>query len=320
MMSTKGWLSRRPGHSAAAIFMAAALAAGCTAEAKQGPEGTPSGAGSSHEDAAPQPFDVFLGAELGFIEYATKKIRDACMRDAGFPQLQKVSTGKPARLFEELIVTPGTFMPASDELARSRGFGRDLPAKPARLVSKDPSFDQNLERCGKQSWEAIGPDANQVWKTYFELGNELTQAMVPVYRAHPPSKVGESMAECLAGEGYVIPNKDHWVKEPSINVFGVPFGRHAEPVEARWQPRRDAGDVQIGPAVPPAPYVPTEGEKKLATAWRKCGTAAGFDDFFLDMSMRQQKITIDRLETQFTELNPQITSLAKKAAALTEST
>ncbi len=68
------------------------LTAGCTSE-----PGDVSDAPTIPSDPAEQPYDLFLGEQLGIVDYAQRKVRNQCLAEAGYRQNLEVMAARTYR-------------------------------------------------------------------------------------------------------------------------------------------------------------------------------------------------------------------------------
>lgn len=300
------------GHALAVMIVTALIAAGCAQEPTvPHADGSVVGARNS--------FDIFLGEELGLIDYAIRRVRNECLADAGYPQNLNDMEQGPTRAFPNLVVTERSFGPTSEDEARRVGFGRDSAAQPARIVSFDANYDINLERCERQAHTVLGPRSEEVIASYYELGNllssEFTRAMVDLIDRDLPG-IAQELLVCLRSFGYEPLDRERFLNEPDPAEFGIAFGDlEADPSGAStWQPDRVEGTVQFGPPIPALRYIPTPEESELAVAWFQCRHETGLTETLISSLERAQAEIIMEYEEALTELNPQIQDLARKAA------
>lgn len=275
---------------------------------------------ASRSEAGPakpknQPYDIYLGDDLGSIDYARLVLAADCLAKKGFPQLKRAGLAPRKRSFPDLLITPSSFGYTSEQEARARGFGRDLPAEPSRVWSKDPNFELASKRCDDDAWAKLGSGSKKVYDQYFELGNALLADLVGLHRASIPQPMALKIANCMEIEGYRLSDKAAWSQSPNIKSFGVAFGSLAEPSEATWVPT-GKGIVEVGPPIPARKYTPTAEESRLAVAWHRCSVKEGWAEHQMRVAMERQQAAVKKHEAQFTELNPKIQQLAKQAAIL----
>jgi hypothetical protein len=257
-------------------------------------------------------FDLYLGDKLGLIDYAMRRTRNVCLAAAGYPQNLRAMSDTPVNPFTDLIVTASSFGPVDEETARRVGLGRDAPAQPPRIVSYDPSYDQNLERCETAAWNKLGKEAQADYHSYFQLGNDLLDFRDQVNRELPPDLIPKIL-DCLAAKGYSLPDRAAYRHAPDLRMFGVKLGA-LEGHDDTWQPSRTPGTVQVGPAIPARRYIPTPEESALSVAFFQCRMQNHYVDLAMAASAHVQAEFVKRYESQFIELNPRIEELARKAA------
>jgi hypothetical protein len=266
------------------------------------------------DPAATRSFDLLRGAELGLVDFAQQKIRNRCLADAGYPQNLTLMPDHPANPFAGAVPTARTFGPTSEDEARRLGFGADAPAQPARIVSFDPRYDRNLQRCATAAWDRLGTGAAQVYDNYFDLANSLTGPFSREVGRRIPADLPEKSFDCLAGKGFQPPDRQAFLAEPNPRKqFTIAFGG-LDGGPDTWEPARTPGTVQVGPPVPAKRYVPTPAESALAVAWFQCGRETRRVELFLAAADQVQRELVDTHEAQLAELNPKVEALARRAA------
>ncbi len=256
--------------------------------------------------APSQPYDAFRGDLLDVIAAAVLVERDRCMAKAGYPELQQ-AVGQPASgSFDDLKVNAGSFGATSAAEARRRGFGRDVPAEPPAVRSTSQKFSDAMDRCTQEANARLGPNAQEVQNRYYDLGNQLRMALRPVYADKMPPRFAVPVLACLQAKGFTS-------KTPDVRTFGVPFGNAGPEPSPGWDKR---GVLQVRPANPARPYVPTTQESALAETWYDCTTTAGWPHFQLTRALTLQATTVRRLKPQLDELTPSIESQARQATTV----
>lgn len=263
-----------------------------------------------------QPFSLFLGEELGQIDYAQLKVRNKCLAKAGYPQNLNIMLGRPQNPFRHLVVTARTFGPTSAEEAKRIGFGRDSLAAPPTVLSFDPSYDKAYEECTDSAWRELSDDAKKVYYGYFDLGNKLSQPLSGAVNERTGATAWRALLSCLAGKGHRPQNEQEFLRTPTPALFGVPVGVDAAEGLDRWKPKQVPGTVEVGPAVPATQYQAGPAESALALAWFECRRDTGIDKQQLDVAVQVQRELVTKYESSFLELNPQVTRIAKQAAQL----
>ncbi|MEV4630232.1 hypothetical protein AB0J90_28630 [Micromonospora sp. NPDC049523] len=265
-----------------------------------------------------QSFDVFLGDKVGVIDYAVNLVRNRCLADAGYPQNLQGMAGAPSVSFSYLKISAKSFGATSEDEARRLGFGLDAPAQPGRVVSFDPSYDKNLERCQGKAYDSLDSDTKRILNAYKDLGNllftEFGTAMERFIKDQIPDAAA-SLQRCLAEKGYRSTNEAAFLAEPDHRTFGVQFGDVEEGDE--WEPQRIKGTVQLGPPVPMKRYIPTAEESKLAVAWFQCRRDIGLTSRLIQFAREAQAEIVVRHESQLLELGAEIERVARAAARLT---
>ncbi|MFB6719637.1 hypothetical protein ACFCV3_05720 [Kribbella sp. NPDC056345] len=253
--------------------------------------------------APPQPYDAFRGDLLDVIAAAVLVERDRCMAKADYPELQEIGGQPVSGSFDDLKVTAGSFGATGAAEARRRGFGRDVPAEPPAVRSTSQQFSAAMDRCTQEANARLGPNAQEVQNRYYDLGNQLRMALRPVYADKMPPRFAVPVLACLQAKGFTS-------KTPDVRSFGVPFGDAGPEPSRGWDKR---GVLQVRPANPARPYVPTSKESELAAAWYDCTTTAGWPRYQLTRALALQAATVRNLKPQLDELTPTIKSLAHQA-------
>ncbi|WP_344157275.1 hypothetical protein, partial [Kribbella yunnanensis] len=260
--------------------------------------------------APSQPYDAFRGDLLDVITAAVLVERDRCMAAAGFPELQEVG-GRPASgAFDDLKLTAAAFGATSVEDARRRGFGRDVTAEPPAVRSTSQKFSDAMDRCMASANDRLGPNAADVQARYYDLGNQLRMALRPVYADKMPARFAVPVLSCLQRKGFTSKTAD-------VRTFGVPFGSAGSEPSQGWDKR---GVLQVRPAKPARPYIPTTQESALAAAWHDCTTTAGWPRYQLTRALSLQATTIRHVKPQLDALTPTIQSLTTQANAIIATT
>ncbi|MBL6278397.1 hypothetical protein JMF97_19745 [Micromonospora fiedleri] len=286
------------------------LTAGCTSE-----PGDVSDAPTIPSDPAEQPYDLFLGEQLGIVDYAQRKVRNQCLAEAGYRQNLEVMAAKPHNPFGHLIVTARSFGPTSVEEARRLGFGREFPADPPAIISTDPAYDAASEACDRKAWHRIGKDAARTYREYFALGNKLEGPLQAAQDIELPADLTTKLIACLAEQGYRLDDPGQFLKRPLPELFGVELGDFSQE-GAQWQPNKRPGTVEVGPTRGPLRYDPKPEESKLAVAWFTCRQRTDLTRYQLDAAHKVEDEVVKQNETSFVELNPKLEALARTAAEL----
>jgi len=263
------------------------------------------------------PFEVLRGDDMGMIEFVSLTLRNRCAEQAGFPQFtQTMPYTRPVDPFTFRHVTAATFGRTSEEEAHRLGFGFDAPAQPPPLWTRNAAFLAVAERCDAEAWEGIGPGARAAYDAYFELANRLMPYRAEV-DARIPVPLRAAVLDCLNRYGYDVPDRDAYLANPRVDAFGVPFGHHEPRPGEDWQPDVDRpDDIQIGPALGPARYVPTLGEQRFAVAFFRCGESTGRVRITMRIAVEVQREYVHRFHAELAAQNPVIRRLARSAAAL----
>ncbi len=299
--TSAGWL--------VALITISSFATACSSSADD-PPADMSAASSDH------PFSLFLGEEIGQIDYAQLKVRNKCLAKAGYPQNLNVMLGQPRNPFRHLIITARTFGPTSVEEAKRVGFGRDSLSAPPSVVSFDPNYDRAYDSCTDDAWKALSDDAKNVYYGYFDLGNKLSQPLSRTINERMGVSAWQKLLSCLDDKGHRPRSEQEFLQTPNPGLFGVPVGVDAAEGLDRWQPKQVPGTVEVGPAVPATQYQAGPVESALAVAWFECRQQTGIDKLQLQTAVEVQRELVDKYESSFLELNPQVTRIAKQAAEL----
>lgn len=299
-----------------AALLVAGLMAGCSSDDRAS---TDSVASVDSDASTAQPFDALRGKELGILRHSIRKLRNECLAEAGYPQNLTHMAQESGDDFAHVRFDLRTFGPVDEQEARRSGFGKDIPAKIARIVSFDANYDQELERCEQAASKKVGPEAQELSISYVELGNTLVGEFGKEYeRLITPqlSELRTSLRDCLAEAGFQAEDPEDFVREPYPEKLGVRFGAHESTSEETWSPERKEGTIQIGPAVPAKKYVPTEDEIDLAVAWSQCIQRLQFKERLMPLVISAQQTVYEWHEDQLAEHADRTVELAKKAADL----
>ena len=312
----------------ATVWSCLVLATSCSGGKSGDRSESPAGSNRSGR----QSFNSFPQYKLSLLNYAKAKATAVCMSKEGYPQLSRASIREPDNNANELRVTPARFGPPDEAHAKKYGFGfgMDMPAQSPAVVSSDAGFNQNLKRCGKQSWQKVGDDAQRVHDTYMELFNTLGQEHDAALRAEADwERLNQGLLGCLAEAGYkpanpvepLSPGKSGGTRKAATSPvspqnFAVRLGGPRGGDE-RWRPTSQKGTVQVGPAIPARPYVPTADEIKFAVAYAKCNQKLDRTKVLMDRSAEIQDQVMSKHETEIAELNNRLDQLVRQASAMT---
>lgn len=295
-------------------LVAVALLTGCTlAKPKTAGAAAPAPAAAADPD---HPLALFLGQDLGLIDYAQLRLRNQCLAKAGYPQNLDVMQGAPRVDFDNLIITPRTFGPTTEQEARRIGFGLDQPAEPPAVVAHDTNYDKAMDDCSKKAWQQLGVGAQQTYLAYFDLGNKLSGALIPTITSRLDPQLPAKMLSCMQGKGYHADDQQAFLRTPRPQLFGVRFGDPDPGPGATWEPDRTKGGVQVGPGALARQYHASPEEGALAVAWLQCRQQTGLAEQQMIVAVQVQEELVAKYETTFDELNPQIRMIAKQASAL----
>ncbi|MGI5245268.1 hypothetical protein [Dactylosporangium sp. CA-139066] len=265
---------------------------------------------------AEHPFSIFLGEDISLVDYAQQKIRNQCLKQAGYPQDLQAMLPKPPNEFAHLVITPATFGPTTDEEARRIGFGTDQPPQPPAVVSNDPNYDKAMDTCSKEAWDKLGKASEKLYFAYFDLGNKLSEPLMTTIQARSDPQTGSKLLGCLEPKGYHPADEQAFRKHPDPRTFGIKFGAVVQGSEQQWQPQNRPGTVEVGPPVPERRYQASAEEGALAVAWRHCRQDTGLAAETLRVARDVQADLVQRNEDAFIELNPQVEAMAKRSAEL----
>lgn len=265
---------------------------------------------STNDDAIQQgnPFDAFKAEALDTLRVEERRLRLDCLAAEGFPQFRDAMVGyqetQSARdRLPSANLPTGLFL--SEDDAQQSGFGESLPASLPKVIVRDASIDEATDICARESWTAIGPDAEKTYNEYVEIQNNLTSALLAVSLDNW-NKIVDFTVKCLTDKGYNIradKNSRYGM------TFGIPFGK-AERAEPDEPPA--VGNFSSR-GLPAAPYVPTEQESKLAVEYYKCTVDSGYRDEYVRERVAAATSAIAKYEGQLSELSPQVEALAKSA-------
>lgn len=268
--------------------------------------------------AGVQPFETLRGKELGLLRWSIDRIRNECLAEAGYPQNLEHMATEPVDQFAYLHFDEGMFGPRTEEEARRSGFGKDVPAQLARIVSFDANYDRALKKCEDAAWAKAGEHLRNLVSGYIELGNTLMAEFSIEYEKLANQKLPglrQALADCLEKAGYKPADRERFIAEPDPKQFGIAFGG-LEGGEDTWQPDRKPGTVQVGPATPARQYRPTPAEADLAVAWHRCVRSAGFIETLMPLVYQAQEMAVKRHEDRLAEYAQQTTEAAKSVANL----
>jgi hypothetical protein len=296
---------------AGVVVTAAAAAAGLLTwpQAPAGePESTP---------PASMSFNMLQGADLATIDLSVRLIRNRCMATAGYPQnLEHMST-RPQNPLSPILASARGFEPESEQAARQNGFGWDVAAQPARIVSFNPEYDSALERCTNTAWRFLGGEA--ALRNYYDYGVLVNAIVMPFseeVERRIPGDVPAKMYDCMSGRGYEAADRETFLTRPDPRTsFGVPLGTLNQPPDT-WRPARISGTVQVGPATPARHYLPTGAESELAVAWFRCSVETGRHQHYRVASEQAQHHLMTSHSAELAELGPMVDDLARRADRL----
>jgi hypothetical protein len=300
-----------------AVLLGLLAATGCDTSPESTPPETTVGLPPQGDPSGPQPVDIYQAEMLGQVEYAHSVIRNECLVEAGYPQnLNGMVEYRPQGNY--LRFRPSNHLGfTSEDEARERGMGKDQSAEPARIVSFDPSYDAALEQCAAQSWSRFSDSAQATYDAYVDLGGQVNDVIVA--RVRPVLRAGVApLIECLEQAGFVFrgtPAEREGVGLLNLAPYLVTMGRYDGP-SPDWTPQEIAGTVQVGPPIAALEWIPTPEEQELAVAVFRCDQQSHRIDEAWAAHYAGQVEAINRFETNFSELNPQLGALAEEASTI----
>lgn len=261
-------------------------------------------------------FDLFLGDKMDFIEYAVRAMTAKCMSGAGFPQLQQAGNKQYNGYSSMLVIDRARFRGfASEDEAKTVGFGQGQDAEPSPVVSSDPSFDKALKECDKKSDAALSDDSRASMDAYGDLGNQLSGGLAVWVRKEVPTAMGAHL-DCLGKSGFEVKDRAQYLRQPyNVQQFGVAAGK-LDGTAYDWAPVKKRGTVEVGPPKPALKYLPSAKESELAVAWFRCDKESGRVEKLLDGAHKVEAEVVAANQDKLAELNPKIEAIAKKAAQL----
>jgi hypothetical protein len=262
-------------------------------------------------DGTGNPFDAIKAEALETVQAEESRLRLDCLATEGFPQYRDAMAGyQRTQTYRDRLPKPneptGIFL--SEDDARSRGFGESLQASPPKVIIRDAAIEDAITKCGKESWKAMGPGAEEIYNDYLTLSNNIVSSMgtIPL---DTWNNLTEHTAKCLNEGGHDV------VADPSARfgiTFTVPLGSAARPDMP--EPPQAGNFVATGQ--PAVKYSPTEEEADLAVAYYKCTVSSGLRDDFVRVAVDAARVGVTKYEGQLSELSPQIEALAKHAGSV----
>lgn len=296
------------------VFVAALALSACSGEDQRTAVDVP----AQGDPSGPQPVDIFRAEQLGLLDYAQLVVRNRCLAEAGYPQNRDGMVEYGAAV-NHLRFSPRNLLGfTSEDEARDSGFGQDAPPQPARIVSYDPNYDAALEECESHAWEDLGADAQQVYLSYHDLGNQITSIVAGRMRPVAAETV-TALIDCLEAAGFEYSGDREGVGLLDIPSRFVPLGHYDGPSSV-WEPNQIAGTVQVGEALPAREWIPSPQETDLAVAVFRCDQQSHRMDRLWDAHYAGQVEAVTQLESTFAELNPKLDRLAGQAATIVAST
>lgn len=278
---------------------------GCAEQPKQLPPMQP---------GSVQPFDLFLRDDFNSIDEALKALFHRCLSDAGFPQAKSLwSPGSHPSIGE---LGASVVQPRTVEQARKYGFGKPIPAQPAKLVWTDAAYLAAVDSCEVSSKSELGdPQRIQdLRQQYADLSNNLMND----YRARARSVLGDygdALTRCLTGKGYSISKGARFDPNQAVKQFGIVVGRHADEQPATTpRPNGLPASAKFHPGTLQIEYVPTPQETDFAVVFVQCGEETRFFAELDRKALTDQQEIVEDHAAEFAELNPQIQELARAAA------
>lgn len=300
-------------RSAATLIAVVVLAAACSPADSNAPD-LPQDVPSQGDPSGPQPVDIYQAEKLGLLDYAQRVVRNKCLAEAGYPQNLN-GMGEYTPLTNYLRFSPRNFIGfTSEEEARTQGFGHDQPAEPARIISFDPNYDAALERCADEAWTGLGPEAEQMYHTYADLANQISNVLAARMRSVQPP-LTQTLIACLESAGFEFKGARENVGLLELPSRFVTLGQYGGPPDD-WQPNPVPGTVQVSGPVPARDWQPSDAERELAVAVYRCDEESGRVDQLWDAHYSAQVEGVSQLESSFAELNPQLDRLAAEASTI----
>lgn len=306
-MNRRGWLAR------ASLLVALCLSAAACTKGVAASAAAPATNASASNDLT---FDLWLGEEVDFIDYAIRELNAECMAKAGYPQLQQAGNQIFAGSSRKFMISIERFRGFKSEAdARAKGFGSPQHAELPPVISNDPAFDKQLDECWEQTYAALGSDSKSTLEAYNELGNEMSGEFAAWSRGAIRASL-PPLVDCLEEAGFRVSDRDYFINKLwDIKLFGIPLGKlDGEPYS--WKPSRKPGTVEVGPPIPELEYVPSSEEADLAAAWYRCDQATGRVDRLMAEARAVQPRIVANFASRFAELNPRLEQVAKTAEDL----
>lgn len=256
------------------------------------------------------PFSTFKADQLNSIQLAQRVMRLECIADNGYPDIAAtIATKEDSGVRGQLEVTSDDHFFASAEDAAARGFGQPTPASPAKVIPHDAAFGAISDTCDEQAWQALGENAQATVFEYQGIHARLSSGpMNAVSRVMPD--LTAKLAECLSDQGHpVTTGGGSWGMD-----FGIKLGTLERPDAERPGPRATKG-LEILPATPANPYIPTAEESVLASALYECSQTTGVRAEMDQVILAAQQKAAGGEAAAIENLNPKIQALADKSGS-----
>jgi len=221
-------------------------------------------------------FDIDLGDRVDLIDYAARKQEAECMARAGYPQLRDAGVLRFDHEATKLVLDVQRALGyASEEDARTRGFGRSEGPKSGQVISFDPNFDRAFDQCRAEVAEILDTGERGLFETYKSLGAILNLEFGVLWAQDRFAADFAELADCMVASGNQILDRQAFIDNDMATAFGITLGSLEDVPEARWEPARVPGTVAVGPPIPARRYVPTPAEAELAVVWYRCDQQSG---------------------------------------------
>ncbi len=285
----------------------------------RGSQSLPPGPLPSATTDANDPYNAFLADDFLTINSARMELEYKCYAANGYPEFLKVLPAQKADAFRSMALTPdfkSTFasyaeLPwfPSEDYARAAGFGHPTPGQETFVSTSDASFTRTAQDCEAETLATISGSAELIG-AYTALGNSLAEALATAARANKGPLTKDVFA-CMNKGEYPV-DEDGSNKQDIWGVdFGVPYGK---PAPLTFPDLSKGGAVQIVPAIPEGPYIPTSEESNAAVAMYRCSVESGAQVAWQRTMNDAKQKALSENEATLTELNPKIQALAKSAS------
>jgi hypothetical protein len=270
--------------------------------------GCSSTAGAAGNGPTSDPYDAYRVADLQTIDGAHKLETYECLADGGFPQLLENDPDPQGGDLSQGLDAGEDLWFASEDQARTNGFGHDEPGSIARFQLADPAYHALTDQCTASAWQKLGPDAEQTMVSYAQLGNKLRSGTFKtIDRKFPEFR--DRIFDCLKKEGAPVSQQEG-------NEWGISFNLPLGSLEGEAQQKTEGLQTGFSEATPERKYLPTPEESRVAVQVHRCAVDTGVKDEVRELAYRDRDKTIATVEVALTELNEKIAGLANTAAAL----